>query len=75
MRRFRPHLVVRNDTDGTSPDTLASLAYQVKVLYSDGLDAEVSLNGQSRMEQDMSMDDLLQIIDEAQGLIPAEPTE
>jgi hypothetical protein len=75
MRRFRPHLIVRNDTDGASPEMLAGEVHQVSVLYSDGMDAEVSLDGQSRTVRDMSMDDLLRVVDEAEVLIPAETTE
>ena len=75
MRRFRPHLIVRNDTDGISPGTLAGEVFQVSVLYSDGMDAEVSLDGQSRTVRDMGMDDLLRVVDEAEELLPAEPPE
>jgi hypothetical protein len=73
--RFRPHLMVRNDTEGATLDTPAGEVYQVKVLYSDGLDAEVSLDGRSRTVRDMSLDDLLRIVDEAEELIPSETTE
>jgi hypothetical protein len=51
---------------------LAGEVHQVSVLYSDGMDAEASLEGQSRTERDMSMDDLLRVVDEAEELIPAE---
>ncbi len=73
--RFRPHLVVRTDTEGATPDTPAGEVYQVKVLYSDGLDAEVNLDGQSWTVRDMRLDDLLRIVDEAEELISAEPPE
>lgn len=75
MRRFRPHLLVRNDTDEVTQDALAGAAHQVEVLYNDGLDAEVSVDGRTRTVRDMSIDDLLRVIDEAAQLIPQETTE
>jgi hypothetical protein len=72
MRRFRPHLIVRTDTDWA---TLGGEAYQVKVLYSNGMDAEVSLDGRAWTVRDMSMDELLRVVDEAEGLVQGEAAE
>lgn len=72
IERFRPHLIVRND--GAAPEMLATGTHQVEVLYSDGMDAKVSLDGRTSKARDMSMDDLLRVIDEAEGLIPPAQT-
>lgn len=75
MRRFRPHLIVRTDTDWPTLDTPAGEAHQVKVLYSNGMDAEVSLDGRAWTVRDMSMDELLRVVDEAEGLVQGEAAE
>lgn len=67
VRSLRPHLIVRNDTDGATSEALAGVAHQVKVLYSDSMDAEVSLDGRTWTVPDMSVDDLLRVVDEAEG--------
>jgi hypothetical protein len=65
---FRPHLLVRND-DGAGPESLNAIAYRIEILYSDGMGARINLNGRIREIEDMCVDDLLQIVDEAEGLI------
>jgi hypothetical protein len=74
LRSFRPHLLVRNDTDEVTPDALVGVAHQVEVLYTDDLDAKVILDGRARTVQDMSMDDLFRVIDEAEELILPQET-
>ena len=75
MRRFRPQLIVCNDTDWVSPDTLAGAPHWVKVLYSDSMDVEVILDGRARTVRDMGMDGLLRVIDEVEGIISGGTTE
>jgi hypothetical protein len=65
VARFRPHLLVRNDTDGLSPDVLAGVPFWVEVGYSDGMDARLSADGEVSEASDISMEDLLRVVDEA----------
>lgn len=65
---FAPDLVVRNDTDGASLESLAGVA-QIEVLYSDGMDARVVVGGQVREKKDMDVDELLRVVDEVGGMI------
>jgi hypothetical protein len=50
------------------------VVHQVEVLYTDDLDAKVILDGRARTVQDMSMDDLFRVIDEAEELILPQET-
>lgn len=67
---FAPHLLVRNDTDGADMKRLTDVLCWVEVLYSDGLDARVSLDGEVREIKDISIDDLIGIIEQTERLIP-----
>ena len=44
-RAFRPHMLIRNDTDGADMDRMGDVRWSVEVLCSDGMDARVSLDG------------------------------
>ncbi len=72
VRSFRPDLLVRNDNDGAPADALARVMSQVEVLYTDSMDSQVSLDGKSSKVEDMSMDDLLRVLDELEDLISGE---
>jgi hypothetical protein len=72
---FRPHLLVRNDDDGAGPESLNAIACRIEILYSDGMGARINLNGRIRQIEDICVDDLLRIVDEAEGLISAEIAE
>ena len=63
---FRPDLLVHNDNDGIGTET--RVLCRVTVLYSDGMDAHVSLNGEVSESYDMSTDDLLRIVDRVTAL-------
>ena len=63
--RFRPHLLVRNDNDGFGWQALASIPFWVEVHYSDGVDATISADGEGYQLQDISMEDLLRVVEEA----------
>ena len=65
VARFRPHLLVRNDNDGLSQQALASVPFWVEVGYSDGMDARIGADGEVSEVDDVSMEDLLRVVDEA----------
>lgn len=65
IESFQPHLLVRSDSDGLDPQTLAGVAFWVEVSFSDGMDAKVSVDGEVREETDMSMEELLRVVEEA----------
>ncbi len=73
LESFGPHLLVRNDTDGVDLPSLVGkeLLCWVEILYSDGMDARVSMNGEVRVIEDMSIADLLALVDEVEKLTPA----
>jgi hypothetical protein len=62
---FGPHLLVRDDTDGLGREALAGVPFWVEVRYSDGMDARVSAEGEVSKISDISMEDLLRVVDEA----------
>jgi hypothetical protein len=64
VRGLSPHLLVRNDTDGLE-DTgvLAGIPCRVEVLYSDGMDAKVIVDGRVEEVRDMSTQELLRVAD------------
>jgi hypothetical protein len=72
VAEFRPHLLVHNDNDGLGPEYVASVPCRVTVLYSDGMDARISADGQVSTERDMSTEDLLQVVDVAIALAERE---
>ena len=68
---FAPQMLVRNDGDGAAfPEgLLGSVVCRVEVLYTDSMAARVSLaGGGSYTIEDACMDDLLALVDEAEGL-------
>jgi hypothetical protein len=68
VRDFEPHLLVHNDTDGLDPSVLAGVPCWVEVLYSDSMDAKISVDGRIEEAKDVSTDDLLRAADEAAAL-------
>ena len=69
---FAPHLLVRNDTDeGADMERLTDALCRIEILYSDGLNARVSLDGKVWEIEDISIEGLIEIIERAEGLIPA----
>ena len=63
--RFRPHLLVRNDNDGFVRQPLANVPFWVEVRYSDSMSATISAVGKVSEVDDISMEDLLRVVDEA----------
>ena len=66
---FRPDLLVRNDTDGVDMDLMGGIRCWIEVLYSDGMDARVSLEGEVWNVTDMTTEDLLEIADRTERLM------
>lgn len=65
VKAFRPHLLVHTDTDGLSEEVLKGVLCWVEVLYSDSMDARISVDGHLEEVRDISTDDLLRAADEA----------
>ncbi len=66
---FRPHLLVRNDTDGVDMDLMGDIRCWIEILYSDGMDARVSLDDEVWNITDISTEDLLEIADRTEELM------
>lgn len=73
LESFGPHLLVQNDTDGVDllPLVGGKLLCWVEILYSDGMDAKIHLNGEVRQTEDISISELLALVDEVEQLIRA----
>ena len=67
---FDPHLLIRNDTDGADMSLQTGVLCWIEVLYSDGLNARVSLDGKVWEIEDISIENLLGLVKEAETLIP-----
>jgi len=68
VRVFAPRLLVRNDTDGLDPGVLGGVPCWIEVLYSDGMDARISVDGRVEESQDISTEALLRVADEAASM-------
>lgn len=66
---FQPDLLIRNDTDGVDMDLMGDIRCWIEILYSDGMDARVSLDGEVWNVTDISTEDLLEIADRTEGLM------
>jgi hypothetical protein len=72
---FAPHVLVRNDSDGAVPEELlGSVVCRVEVLYTDSMATRVSVGDRSYTIGDARMEDLLAIVDEADGLVSRSDT-
>ncbi len=68
-RGFRPHMLIRNDTDGADMDLMGDIRCWMEILYSDGMDARVGLEGEVWEIKDISTGDLLDIVDRTEKLM------
>jgi hypothetical protein len=69
VEAFRPHVLVRNDSDGAIPEgLLGRVVCRVEVLYTDSMDTRISMGGRSYTIEDASLKDLLSLLDEAEKL-------
>ena len=66
---FRPDMLIRNDTDGVDMDLMEGIRCWIEILYSDGMDARVSLDGEVWNITDISTEDLLEIVDRTEELM------
>jgi hypothetical protein len=68
---FAPHVLVRSDSGRGFPEELmGGVVCRVEVLYTDHMGVRVSVvGGRSYTIEDASMDDLISIVDEAEGLV------
>jgi hypothetical protein len=67
VRAFKPHLLVRNDTDGIDQKVLAGVPCWVEVIHSDSMDAKISVDGRLEEVSDISTEELLRVADEAEA--------
>ena len=66
---FEPHMLVRNDSDEAIPEELlGSMVCRMEVLFTDGMAARVSVGESSYTIEDAGIEDLLALVDEAEGL-------
>lgn len=72
---FDPHLLVRNDNDETAPEDLNSIVCRIEILFSDGMGARINLDGRIWQTEDMSVRDLLAVLDDAEKVIAGKPAE
>jgi len=72
LAAFRPHLLVHNDTAHIPEGALAGVPCRVEVLYSDGMDAQVSADGRIERIGDMDVGGLLRVVDRAAALAGGE---
>ena len=66
---FEPHLLVRNDNDELDPRSLEDVICWIEIIYSDHMDANISVDGRVSRVRDISMDDLVAVVDETTELI------
>ncbi len=66
---FKPHLFIHNDTDGADMDLLKGALCWIEILYSDGLNARISLDGKVWEIEDISVEGLLALVEQVEGLI------
>ena len=68
---FAPHVIVRSDSGREVPEEkLGSVVLRVEVLYTDHMGVRVSVaGGRSYTIEDATMEDLISLVDEAEGMI------
>ena len=69
---FMPHLLLHNDNDGIAPEALESVRCRIEILFSDGMDARIIMNGQVVSKEDMSLEEMFSVVDELEKLVPGE---
>ena len=67
---FQPHLLVRNDTDGAHMELLTGVLCRIEILYSDSMHARISLDSEVWEIEDISIDNLLEIVEGVEKSIP-----
>lgn len=69
VKSFAPHLLVRNDNDGAAPEHLNTIACRIEILFSDGMGARINLDRRVWQIEDMSVEDLLEVVDKVDDLV------
>lgn len=70
VRRFKPHLVVC--VEDAVLDIPPSVLCRVEIMFSDGLDARIGLDGHVTEAKDVGTKDLLALVDQTAKMIPRE---
>lgn len=68
--RFRPHLVFCSE--GAAPGVLPGILCRVEIMFSDGLDARISVDGRDKEAKDVGTQDLFALVDLTEKMIPKE---
>jgi hypothetical protein len=68
--RFSPHLVICSE--GAAPDVLPGIMCRVEIMFSDGLDARISMDGRDMEAKDLGTQDLFAFVDRTEMMIPKE---
>lgn len=69
---FRPHLILHNDKDRIAPEELESVVCRIEIMFSDGMDARIVMNGQVMSKEDMSLEEMFSVVDEVEKLVLGE---
>lgn len=72
VARFKPHVLVSNDGDGLSPEALDGLTSWVEVLYTDHMSARTRVDGRVEEVEDIDLQRLLEVVDEAREMVTGE---
>jgi hypothetical protein len=68
-REFRPHLLIRNDTDEADMESHGDVLCWIEILYSDSMSSRVSLDGEVWTIENICLDDLTDILNRIEGLV------
>jgi hypothetical protein len=68
--RFKPHLVVCSE--GAVPDIPPGVLCRVEIMFSNGLDARISLDRRVEEAKDVGTEDLLALVDQTEKIISRE---
>ncbi len=71
-RQFNPHLVVCSE--GAMPEIPPDVLCRVEIMFSDGLDARIGLDGEVAEAKDVGTEDLLALVDRTEKMISKEET-
>ena len=73
IERFKPHLVVC--TEGAVPDIPPGALCQVEIMFSDGLDARIGVDGRVTEAKDVDTQELFALVDQTEKMISKEEAE
>ncbi len=71
--RFRPHLLVCSE--GAVQDIPPGVLCRVEIMFSDGLDARIGMEGRVAEAKDVGTEDLLALVDQTENMIREEAAE